>query len=42
VPMREINREVWQFCLPLTVVLFILVLFPSITLWLPRLFGYTG
>jgi tripartite ATP-independent transporter DctM subunit len=42
VPMREINREVWQFCLPLTVVLFILVCFPSITLWLPRLFGYTG
>jgi tripartite ATP-independent transporter DctM subunit len=42
VPMREINREVWQFCLPLTVVLFILVCFPSITLWLPRLLGYTG
>jgi tripartite ATP-independent transporter DctM subunit len=42
VPMREINREVWQFCLPLTVVLFILVCFPAITLWLPRLFGYTG
>jgi tripartite ATP-independent transporter DctM subunit len=42
VPMREINREVWQFCLPLTIVLFILVCFPSITLWLPRLFGYTG
>jgi C4-dicarboxylate transporter, DctM subunit len=42
VPMREINREVWQFCLPLTVVLFILVCFPSITLWLPRLFGYAG
>jgi C4-dicarboxylate transporter, DctM subunit len=42
VPMRDINREVWQFCLPLTVVLFILVCFPSITLWLPRLFGYTG
>jgi len=42
VPMREINREVWQFCLPLTVVLFILVFFPAITLWLPRLFGYAG
>jgi tripartite ATP-independent transporter DctM subunit len=42
VPMREINREIWQFCLPLTVVLFLLIAFPSVTLWLPRLFGYGG
>jgi tripartite ATP-independent transporter DctM subunit len=42
VPIREINREIWQFCVPLTVVLFVLIAFPAITLWLPRLFGYAG
>jgi tripartite ATP-independent transporter DctM subunit len=42
VPMREINREIWQFCVPLTVVLFLLIAFPAVTLWLPRLFGYAG
>jgi len=42
VPVREINREIWQFCVPLTIVLFLLVLFPSITLWLPWAFGYKG
>jgi TRAP-type C4-dicarboxylate transport system permease large subunit len=36
-PMREINREIWQFCVPLTLVL---ILLPDLTLWLPRLFGY--
>ena len=41
-PMREINREIWQFCVPLSAVMFLLILFPSLTLWLPRLFGYTG
>ncbi len=39
-PMREINREIWQFCVPLTLVLFLLILLPDLTLWLPRLFGY--
>jgi tripartite ATP-independent transporter DctM subunit len=39
VPMREINREIWLFCLPLTVTLFILIAFPSITLFVPHLFG---
>ncbi len=29
VPMREINREIWQFCLPLTIVLLLLILFPG-------------
>ncbi len=42
VPVRAINREIWQFCVPLTIVLFLLVLFPSITLWLPWAFGYKG
>jgi C4-dicarboxylate transporter, DctM subunit len=42
VPVREINREIWQFCLPLTIVLLLLILFPAITLGLPWLFGYRG
>lgn len=40
VPVREINREVWIFCLPLTIVLLVLIAFPAITLALPRAFGY--
>jgi tripartite ATP-independent transporter DctM subunit len=39
-PMREINREVWQFCVPLTLVLFLLILVPDLSLALPRMFGY--
>ncbi|UFN49685.1 TRAP transporter large permease [Roseomonas sp. OT10] len=39
VPMREINREIWTFCVPLTVVLLVLIVFPGITLFVPRLFG---
>jgi len=42
VPMKEINREIWQFCIPLSVVMFLMIFFPSITLWLPRMFGYAG
>lgn len=41
VPMKEINREIWQFCIPLTAVLLLMIIFPQITLWLPRMFGYT-
>lgn len=40
VPMKEINREIWQFCIPLTVVMFLLIFFPQLTLWLPHAFGY--
>lgn len=42
VPMREINREIWQFCIPLTVVMLLMIFFPALTLWLPRQFGYAG
>jgi TRAP-type C4-dicarboxylate transport system permease large subunit len=42
VPIREINREIWQFCVPLALVLFILILFPALTLGLPWMFGYKG
>lgn len=40
VPMREINREIWNFCIPLTIVMLLLILFPEIILFLPHLFGY--
>jgi tripartite ATP-independent transporter DctM subunit len=40
VPMKEINREIWQFCIPLTLVMFLLIFFPSITLGLPHALGY--
>lgn len=40
VPMREINREIWNFCVPLAVVMLILTAFPDIVLFLPRMFGY--
>jgi tripartite ATP-independent transporter DctM subunit len=39
VPMREINREIWQFCVPLSIVLLVLIVFPEITLFVPRMFG---
>ena len=42
VPMKDLNREIWQFCIPLTVVMLLLIIFPSLTLWLPRLMGYAG
>jgi C4-dicarboxylate transporter, DctM subunit len=42
VPMRQINREIWPFCVPLVIVLLLLILFPAITLWLPWTFGYKG
>jgi TRAP-type C4-dicarboxylate transport system permease large subunit len=40
VPMREINKEIWNFCIPLTVVMLILSAFPEIVLFLPHMFGY--
>jgi len=42
VPLKDIMREIWKFVLPLVVVLLLLVLFPSLVLWLPRLSGYGG
>jgi tripartite ATP-independent transporter DctM subunit len=41
VPIREINREIWAFILPLAVALLLLILFPAITLFLPHLFGFS-
>ena len=42
VPMKDLNREIWQFCVPLSLVMLLLIIFPGLTLWLPRLFGYAG
>jgi C4-dicarboxylate transporter, DctM subunit len=40
VPLISIIREIWPFVLTLAVLLAILTYFPSITLFLPRLFAY--
>ena len=40
VPLVSIIREIWPFVLALAAILLLLTLFPSITLFLPRLFGY--
>jgi C4-dicarboxylate transporter, DctM subunit len=40
VPLIAIIREIWPFVLTLGAVLAMLTWFPSITLFLPRLFGY--
>ncbi|MFH1805867.1 MAG: TRAP transporter large permease [Pseudomonadota bacterium] len=42
IPLRDIIREIWPFVGILLVALVILVVFPSMVLWLPRLFGYGG
>jgi tripartite ATP-independent transporter DctM subunit len=39
VPMRDINREIWLFILPLAIVLLILIVFPQVTLIVPQMFG---
>ncbi|MCZ8103262.1 MAG: TRAP transporter large permease [Burkholderiales bacterium] len=40
VPLAAIIREIWPFVLTLAAVLALLTIFPSITLFLPRFFGY--
>lgn len=42
VPIGQINRAIWPFCFLLVGVLLLLVLFPGLSLWLPRMFGYGG
>lgn len=42
IPLAEMIREIWGFLLALLVALLILILFPDVTLFLPRLFGYEG
>lgn len=42
IPLGEIIREIWGFLAALVFALLLMILFPEITLWLPRLFGYAG
>lgn len=42
IPLGEIIREIWPFLGVLVFALFLLILFPGLTLWLPRLMGYEG
>ncbi|WOI54998.1 TRAP transporter large permease [Palleronia sp. LCG004] len=42
IPLGEIIREIWLFLAVLVAALLLMIFFPSITLWLPRLLGYEG
>jgi len=42
VPLRDIVREVLPFLFWLVVCLGLLIFFPDLSLWLPRVFGYGG
>lgn len=40
IPLREIFRESWGLVASLVICLFLLVAFPGLVLWLPRVLGY--
>ena len=42
IPLKEIIREIWPFLAVLLGALFLMIIFPGIVLWLPRMFGYQG
>lgn len=42
IPLKEIISEIWGFIAALVLALVLMILFPEITLWLPKLFGYSG
>ncbi|ADZ71606.1 TRAP transporter large permease [Polymorphum gilvum] len=42
IPLREIIGEIWAFLGVLVLALLVLILFPGVVLWLPRMFGYPG
>lgn len=42
IPLGEMIREIWVFIGVLIFALLLLVLFPDLVLWLPRLLGYRG
>jgi TRAP-type transport system large permease protein len=42
IQLRAIIREIWPFIGVLVVALVVMILFPEIVLWLPRVFGYAG
>ncbi|MBT3360731.1 MAG: TRAP transporter large permease [Rhodospirillales bacterium] len=42
ISLREIIREIWGFLAALIVAVAVLIAFPDVVLWLPRIFGYPG
>ena len=40
IPIKEIIKEIWSFFGILIIALILLIIFPEITLWLPKIFGY--
>ncbi|MFK7889566.1 MAG: TRAP transporter large permease [Granulosicoccus sp.] len=42
IPLAEIIREIWLFLAVLVVALGVMIWFPDLVLWLPRVFGYAG
>jgi tripartite ATP-independent transporter DctM subunit len=41
-PLRDVIREIWPFLGIMATTLVILMIFPDIVLWVPRLLGYRG
>ena len=42
IPLAEIIREIWMFLAVLVLALAVMIRFPDLVLWLPRVFGYAG
>ncbi|WP_422377562.1 TRAP transporter large permease [Roseibium sp.] len=42
IPLKEIISEIWAFLAALVAALLVLIFFPDLVLWLPRIFGYPG
>jgi len=42
IPLKEMIKEIWMFFIVLVFALILMILFPDIILWLPRLLGYGG
>jgi tripartite ATP-independent transporter DctM subunit len=42
IPLKEMIKEIWMFFIVLVFALVLMILFPDIILWLPRLLGYGG
>ena len=42
VPLRDLVRDTMPFLYAMIVALLLITFFPSLVLWLPRLFGYQG
>ncbi len=42
IPINEIIREIWPFLFTLILSLIVMIIYPDLVLWLPRVFGYEG